>query len=428
MTTSKKTTMVPYARILREHELFVTSVSSVHVEAPHTVTEEALRAVYALMIQSGSKGYSREEFMHAKNLLGMHLTVVTDDAYITFQLQARNEVLGKALSLFKTMLVTPTWNTAELKRVKEYLTNQLILSKEDARGRAHEHFVNEFVHENDWRYSFDTDAFIKAIAGVQVKHLVNLHAKVFESTWITTSGGPSASCKKVEQMLNSLSVKSPKSPQGTPYNILVHDNTILRFEDIPHKQNIEFSIGGALPFVTTNSAYPAFVFGMSVLAIYGGFTGRLMSTVREKEGLTYMIYGRIEDMTPQEQGYWRIATFFSPKDTERGIASTLHQINLMRTKGITEDELIRFKAILTTRYTLAKDSLLRSVSDMQGRRVSGISEETHADILKKIQTLTVSEVNSVMKQYLTTEALVISGAGPISGIRANLEKKFGNTD
>ncbi len=426
MTTSKKTTGVPYARIVREHELFMTSVASVHVEAPHTVIEEALRAVYALMIQSGSKGYSREEFMHAKNLLGMHLKVVTDDAYITFQLQARNEVLAKALTLFKTMLVTPTWNTAELKRVKEYLTNQLILSKEDARGKAHEHFVNEFVHENDWRYSFDTEAFIKAIAGVQVKHLVNLHAKVFESTWITTSGGPTASCKKVEQMLNSLSIKSTKSPQETPHNVLVHDNTIVRLEDIPHKQNIEFSIGGALPFVTTSSEFPAFVFGMSVLALYGGFSGRLMSTVRENEGLTYMIYGRVEDITPLEQGYWRITTFFSPKDTERGLTSTLHQINLMRTKGISEDELIRFKSILTTRHTLAQDSLLRNVNDMHGRRVSGISEEAHGALLKKIQTLTVQEVNAVMKQYLTSKSLVISGAGPISSIKIELEKKFGD--
>lgn len=424
MTTSLKKNSLSQATVIDDHEVFLTSIITVDIDAPHTAQEEALRVVYGHMLQSGCDGYTRDAFMHAMNLLGMHLSVQADDSRIMMQFQARTEVLGKALTLFKAMLTSPTWSSAELKRVKEFIVNQLELSKEDARTRAHEQFVNEFVHELDWRYSFDTDACISAIKLVQTKQLKQFHEKIFEHHWNITSGGPSSSCAKVAQVLKTLHLKDTKVPTTHTHKVLLHDASIVTLIDIPHKQNIEFSIGGALPLTTASPKFPAFVLGMSILAISGCFSGRLMSTVREKEGLTYMVYGRIEGITPHEEGFWRIFTFFSPNDAKKGIASVLHQINLMRTKGITDDELRRFKEILHTRDILVHDSLIRTVHEMHERRVMGISEEEHHALLQKIQHLTVPEVNEAMKEYLSTDALVMSGAGPVSRIEHDLKTKF----
>jgi zinc protease len=192
--------------------------------------------------------------------------------------------------------------------------------------------------------------------------------------------------------------------------------------DIPNKQNIEFSVGGVLPLYPTDPEYRAFTFGMSVLGLQGGFSGRLMSTVREKEGLTYSIYGKPEKATKTEQGFWRIMTFFNPKDAVRGITSTLTQVEKMRKQGITEDELVRFKAIIETRIALKEDSLLRKLAELQNWREAGLTEEEYQLYRNDIANMTVERVNGAMKKYLDPKKIAISGAGPVSKVRKDLER------
>lgn len=412
--------------IVREDVAFVTSVLSISIDALHTSKEESLRAIYVEMLQSGSQGYTREEIMHVLNLHGASLSVSTENTCIHISLKARNEVLGKILPILTTMLTAPTWNPKELSRVKEYIVNQLALQREEARIRATDAFVNSFVPIEDWRFNFSIDAYIKSIQGIHIEDLKAFHRKLSMGTWTHTVGGTTQACSKLSKtiaLLPSRTLEELPQIQNT-YPVIEPSHTVLTLINIPHKQNIEFSIGGALPFLITDSAYVPMYFGISVLGLYGGFTGRLMSTVREKDGLTYMIYSRIEDMTTTTQGYWRISTFFAPQDTERGISAVLREIELLKNQGISEDELRRFKAILNTRNILAQDSLVRMVADRHTRTLSGVTEEMYEAMRMKIQNLTATEVNSTLSLYLNLQSLVVSGAGPVSSVERQLKKRY----
>src|ERR1700722_2990709 len=61
-------------------------------------------------------------------------------------------------------------------------------------------------------------------------------------------------------------------------------------------------------------------------AIFGrGFTGRLMGTVRDKEGLTYNIGATVADDSIAD-GSWDISASFAPALLEKGIASTRREL------------------------------------------------------------------------------------------------------
>ncbi len=147
-----------------------------------------------------------------------------------------------------------------------------------------------------------------------------------------------------------------------------------------------------------------------------------MSIVREKEGLTYNIYGSIDGITLSEEGYWRIGTFFNPKDAACGITSTIREIARINKSGITEDELKRFKQILNTRYSLIEDSLLKKVRESHSLKVAGIDEAAYAGFKSAIQKLTVKEVNAAIAKYVRPDALIVSGAGPIQTCAKDIEK------
>lgn len=413
--------------VVREREQFVASRFSVDILLEHTCHEEAVRMVFTEMMRAGCGPLSREEFQNTLYTLGAQMGVSAFGSMLTFHLETRNEVLRKALLLYKTFITTPSFSARELLRVKEYLKNTLALTREDAKGRAHDAFVNTAVSVRDWRFSYDIDEYIQAVGKVTHGDLLRLHKAIFEQSWKHTVGGSTSSCVLVTKTLASCGMKITKPVECIASAVSMLEETAISLIDIPAKQNIEFSIGGMLPITFDHPDTPALTLGINVLGMYSGFTGRLMSTVREKEGLTYGIYCRIEDINHYDEGYWRIMTFFNTKDVLRGIESTLREVRTLVDKGITDDELIRFKTIMRTKRILEQDSLLRTLGSEHARHTGEISDEQYSEYIKRIDELTRKEVNDVLMRHLGGKHLVISGAGPVSAHKQDILRTFGNT-
>jgi len=166
--------------------------------------------------------------------------------------------------------------------------------------------------------------------------------------------------------------------------------------------------------------YLPFVFGLSVLGKWGGFTGRLMSTVREKEGLTYGIYAKTESVEGTEQGHYHIMTFFAPEKSVQGLTSTLREIRKIHKNGITQAEYERFQTILKTQQTLLADSLTQSIHTFHGYLMADFSiDEMHA-YQNRLLTVTKKEINTALKTYLNPDKLLISGVGPVQKVKKDI--------
>ena len=163
------------------------------------------------------------------------------------------------------------------------------------------------------------------------------------------------------------------------------------------------------------------MFGIAVLGKWGGFTGRLMSTVREQEGLTYGIYAKTETFYNEEQGYWRIMSFFAPEKALQGLTSTFREIKKLYQHGITESELKLFKQILSTGHVLQNDSLSSQLNDLHGYHMQKFSLQEITEHKNKIHALTVEEVNTAIKHYLNPAHLTVSGAGPTAKVKKDLQ-------
>src|SRR4029077_14581310 len=79
------------------------------------------------------------------------------------------------------------------------------------------------------------------------------------------------------------------------------------------------------------------------------FTSRLMSTVRDQEGVTYGIRARIADDT-FVSGDWAITAAFSPQLLDQGIVSTRRELDKWWQTGVTAAELEARKTSLVGSY------------------------------------------------------------------------------
>jgi zinc protease len=148
-------------------------------------------------------------------------------------------------------------------------------------------------------------------------------------------------------------------------------------------------------------------------AIFGrGFTGRLMSRVRDKEGLTYDIGASVSEDTVAD-GAWDISASFAPSLLEKGIAATRRELHSWWQDGVTAKELEERKqgiiggyyVGLSTTAGLANTILL---SVQRGYDLGWLDVYPDA-----VNALTLTQVNAAIKSHLNPDTMVLVKAGSV---------------
>jgi zinc protease len=185
---------------------------------------------------------------------------------------------------------------------------------------------------------------------------------------------------------------------------------------IAGKTSISVVMGQTTGLRYSDPDYQALKVATAVLG-GGGFSGRLMQTVRDKEGLTYGIYSNVTQDTFTD-GDWRLTATFAPALLEKGIASAKAQLANWYAKGITPAELAYRKTNLVGSFKVG----LATTNGLAGALLialhRGYDQAWLDQYPQVIEALTLTEVNNVMKKYLNPEEMFIIKAGTIPGVIA----------
>jgi len=179
---------------------------------------------------------------------------------------------------------------------------------------------------------------------------------------------------------------------------------------MPGKTSTILAIGQSTGLRYKDPDTLALMVGTAVLG--SGFTGRLMHTVRDKDGLTYHIEAEMSDNTFTD-GSWQILGSFAPELLDRGTASAQGVLEHWWADGITDEELAARKTNLTGRYQvgLANTSgmartLLSTV--LRGRDVTWLDQYP-----KAVDAVTLLQVNTAIKQHLRPEKMIVVKTGTL---------------
>ena len=385
-----------------------------------TALGKATELLYVEALLSGAGSYTRAQFLDVLNLLGAQLGVSISDGVFTLSIRSSAEAYKKVLSLVEILCKEPHFDKRELDRIKLTVINEIRESKEDSKTIAREELRNTLYGQHDRRYSYNEDTLIKTIPLITKKQLQKLHQQLISSTWKCTQ----ASAKEEIELLVK-TIKKSNHFKGITDPLRVHQpkppQPGLTLRNIPSRQNIDFSIGAPLPITMHHPDYAPLLFGITVLGKWGGFTGRLMSTVREKEGLTYGIYAGFETFFIDEHGYWRIMTFFAPDKAIQGLTSTFREVRKIFAEGITKEELAKFKTIIKTGQALKNDSTTNLMTELHAYHMQNFSLVEMEEYKQRILNVTLKEVNDAIKTYLNPNTLTISAAGPVEKVKKELQ-------
>jgi zinc protease len=376
------------------------------------ISHPSLLDHYTEMLLSGTRAYSREELIEAFESLGTQLSIdCVGSSAVRIEVTTLRRNLKKTLILLRSILSEPTFKQKELTRVNKKLTQEFHEAEDDARTRAFAAFSDRLFKKTIPNYFPDVTNKLKDINSIKRSDIVQLHRLVRARRWKVSISANHSDTDAILQTLEHTHVKDAQDRIAVPASTPVSATT--KYISIPSKANVELCIGNVLPYTQADAKYLPFMLGYSILAKPSGFAGRLMSTIREKEGLTYMIYGRTSGVTTHEVGSWHIDTFFTPKDLEKGIDLTKKQLAKIVKSGVTDDEMKRFKTLLHNQFLIAHESSSRMLSLYHSALAAGKTANDLHEEYRRLKTLKKSEVDIALRESIDPNRLVITGAGPI---------------
>lgn len=143
----------------------------------------------------------------------------------------------------------------------------------------------------------------------------------------------------------------------------------------------------------------------------GGFTSRLMSEVREKHGLAYMVGSLMSMSFYTNPGEWFAYTQTRTEKTAEALELIVNVVKDLRQNPVPSDELQRTKDSLINSFVFSFESSSQIALQQMMFAYRGIAPDYLETYTDKIAAVTVEDVQHVAQKYLHPDALTIVAVG-----------------
>ena len=145
-----------------------------------------------------------------------------------------------------------------------------------------------------------------------------------------------------------------------------------------------------------------------------GMSSRLFSEIRDNLGLTYNISSYVDYLL--DTGAVSVAASVEPEDLPVTIEAILKQLALMK-EPVPADEFERAKSLARGRLLLRMEDTRSVTGWMGGQEIQTGTIMTVEEVVRKIDAVTLDQVQRVACNLMTTEALRMAVVGPVKDIK-----------
>lgn len=377
----------------------------------------SLAPAHAEMLLEGTKKRSKDDIKILLDRIGAELSFSASQERLQFFARVRPEHLDELLALIADVLREPSFPQKEFANLKKRALASLALEAEDTRTQAGILFARELYPKGHQNWKRTTDEIRADLMRITAADLRKFHAQTVDvSTLIATAVGdiaPEIFVKKLDAAFkNGLrsGYRTPARPKVETAKNGVHKPKVTH---IVHKASIDYMAGTRLSITEDHPDYPALLLGLQVLGCVGGFTGRLMSIVREIEGLTYGTYAYLAGFDAGRDGHAVAWATFAPQLFEKGRAGVLREVTRIAKEGITDDEARRHGHLFGARFrvNLSNSGAIAAMAHSvlaSGKPISYMDE-----FPERVGKLTAQEVNAAVQKYIQPAFLAEAAAGPL---------------
>ncbi|NNE65592.1 MAG: insulinase family protein [Pyrinomonadaceae bacterium] len=365
------------------------------------------------LLNRGTATKSRQQIKDEFDRLKANVRVSGGATGATVSIESTRKNLPAVMKLVAEILKTASFPKSEFEQLKAQRLNGLEQQRSNPQGVALREMSKHFnvYPKGHFRYAGTLDENIADLNAVTIDQV-----RAFHKDFYGASNGELAVVgdfdpEEISSLVSDLFAgwKSPKGYTRVPNEYADIKPVNMKFET-PDKANAFFLARLNLKLRDDNPDYPAMRVANNIIG--GGFlNSRLASRIRQKEGLSYGVGSQMQISSRYEQGAFLAFAIYAPQNLEKLEDAFNEEIAKVLNEGFTEAEVeAAVKGmVLAAKRQRASDATiaarLRNYLDLDRKFA------WDADYEKKLESVTVDQVNAAIKRYLTQEKISIFKAG-----------------
>ncbi|MDX1638351.1 MAG: pitrilysin family protein [Balneolaceae bacterium] len=368
------------------------------------------------MLDKGTIDKDKFEIAEELENLGASIDFSVGAHTLTFNAKCLARDLPVVMALLAEQLREPRFDPAEMEKLKVQRKGAFQRSMENT-GYMAESTLSQILYPKQHpNYQVPVEQLIEDIDDVTVDDLKTFHTAHYGTRSLDIVAVGDLNTERIEREVRSAFdgwSGGNTYRTGTPVQLPAGNvEETVYMED---KTSVSVQMGIPITIDEDHPDYLPLMLGTYVLG--GNFSARLMSTVRDREGLTYGIGSGISGATMSD-GHWNLSATFAPDLLEQGMKSTLRELRNWVENGITAGELAAKKSTISgsAKVRLATTGGMANYIHDLALRDKPVS---YADqYFREIESLTLEQVNRAIRSYIDLDKLAIVKAGTVDTLKS----------
>jgi zinc protease len=365
-----------------------------------------LANLVASLLDEGTTTRTSKQLAEQIDFVGGALEVKASEDFTTASARVLKKDVDLGFTLLADILQRPAFPKPEFERIRSQILGEMTSDNDDPGHVAMKAFNQLVFHGHPYRWPLNgTEESLGKITHADVLNFYN-REYVPPQVILTIVGDVTAEQVTALVQTHFGTWKKAAPPARNAKKAAPVDRkTVQLIEKDLTQSNVILGHGG---ISRTNPDFYA-VTVMNYILGAGGFSSRLMDSIRDKQGLVYGIMSHF-DARLMPGSFW-VNFQTRTEATNQAIQGVLGELKGIREAPVSDQELSEAKSFLIGSFPLRLDSTAKLAQVLAQVEFYGLGFEYFSQYPKWIDRVTKEDVQRVAKQYLDPQryALVVVG-------------------
>lgn len=361
--------------------------------------DDVIFDIYAMMLDRGTKQASKIEIADKLESMGASMNFSMQSRFLIWQVSCLSEDFPAVMQLMRDILLDAVFPDEELQLLKGQLAAQVKEAMTDTEVQADIAIAQQMYDKDHPHYQPSSVDELKQIKALSVADLKMFHERVNAMAPLTCVIVGDMTLTNCESIFADLGFGAQAVQSQDAETVKVKKvNTERKAIKLNDKPSITCVWAYALPFDLASDWFMPTKMAVDILG-GGGFSGRLMKTVRDESGLTYRIGSNVRDIEMGFEGYWQMYASFGLNELNEGIKQTEYQQSHWFREGVSDDELSLRKQSLLGQQALSWTKTSAIARSLMYGLMNGYGPnylEVYPELVKSVQ---LDDVNKAIKAW-----------------------------
>lgn len=365
-----------------------------------------LANLVASLLDEGTTTRTSKQLAEQIDFIGGTLEAKASEDFTTASIRVLKKDADLGFTLLADMLQRPAFHKQEFDRIRTQLLGEMASDNDDPGHIAMKAFNQLVFHGHPYRWPVNGTE--ETIGKISLADVQTFYGREYSPSHVILTIVGDVTLDQAAALVQThfgtwkkiaATTRSQKKP------LPVEKKTVQLIDKDLTQSTIVIGHGGL------SRAHPDFysVTVMNYILGAGGFSSRLMDSIRDKQGLAYGIMSHF-DARLMPGSFW-VNLQTKTETTNQAIAGVLAEIKSIRDQPVSDQELAESKSFLIGSFPLRFDSTAKLAQVLAQVEFYGLGFEYFTQYPKWIDRVTKEDVQRVAKQYLDPQryALVVVG-------------------